>query len=474
VEAALDLSEGSRDTAAASLLAAERVLRQRPAGQDRPVRLAAAIIRLALLSQAGQWRSAAAAAEQAQALFTGIPEDLRARHPEVRVQLLIATGAAEMWAGQFDAAAAALAAAPAAEDHGQRALGLEHLALAEAFRGRLGHAADLAAEVSAPTQGDPAGNTGTPSPLGLVTLAFVHAERHELRDAHLRLKQVTVALRTRPCPMSAAVAALVAAHVFLAEGRARVALDIIGRARPGPSGCEWLDRRLILAQSAAYAAMGKAEASADAARKAGAGRYLDATAAFAQAALTAGNAQAAGDALAAWTAGPDGAPDRMRIEAWLAEARLSYGSGGRTAGRHALQQALNLAAAEQVRLPFVLERSWIQAALQGDPELGRAYLRQLDPDAADGQVVQPAAITVIRPRAVPAGPSGAPLVVEKLSDREREVLDCASQLLDTTEIATELYISVNTVKSHFKSIFRKLEATSRNEAVRRARKLDLI
>jgi LuxR family transcriptional regulator, maltose regulon positive regulatory protein len=472
VEAALDLSEGSRDTAAASLLAAERVLRRRPAGQDRPVRLAAAIIRLALLSQAGQWRSAAAAAEQAQALFTSIPEGVRARHPEVRVQLLIAAGAAEVWAGQFDAAAAALAAAtPAAEDDGQRALGLEHLALAEAFRGRLSHAADLAAEVSAPTQADPAGNTGPPSPLGLVTLAFVHAERHELRDAHLRLKQVGVALHTRPCPMSAAIAALVAAHVFLAEGRARMALDIAGRARRGPSVCEWLDRRLILAQSTAYAAMGEAGASTDAARKAGAGRYLDATAAFAQAALTAGHAQAAGDALAAWAAGPDGAPDRMRIGAWLAEARLGYGRGDRAAGCRAFQQALNLAAAERVRLPFVLQHGWIQAALHGDPELARAYRRQLDPA---GQILPPTAITAVRPQAAPPEPFDAPLVLEKLSGRERQVLECASQLLDTTEIASELYISVNTVKSHFKSIFRKLDATSRNEAVRRARKLELI
>jgi LuxR family maltose regulon positive regulatory protein len=477
VEAALDLSEGSRDTAAASLLAAERILRQRPAGQDRPVRLAAAIIRLALLSQAGQWRSAAAAAEQAQALFTSISEDLRARHPEVRVQLLIAAGAAEVWAGEFDAAAAALAgaalaAAPAAEDDGQGAVGLEHLALAEAFRGRLSHAAGLAAEVSAPAQGDPAGNTGPPSPLGLVTLAFVHAERHELRDAHLRLKQVSAALRTRPCPMSAAIAALVAAHVFLAEGHARMALDIIGRARRGPSVCEWLDRRLILAQSATHAAMGETEASADAARKAGAGRYLDATAAFAQAALTAGNAQAAGDALAAWAAGPDGAPDRMRIGAWLAQARLGYGRGDRGTGRRAFQQALKLAAAEQIRLPFVLQHGWIQAALHGDPELARAYHRQLDPAA--GQILPPTVITAVGPHALPPPPTDAPLVLEKLSGRERQVLECASQLLDTTEIASELYISVNTVKSHFKSIFRKLDATSRNEAVRRARKLDLI
>ena len=47
-------------------------------------------------------------------------------------------------------------------------------------------------------------------------------------------------------------------------------------------------------------------------------------------------------------------------------------------------------------------------------------------------------------------------------------------MLSTAEIATEMYISVNTVKSHLRSIYRKLSAAHRNEAVRRARQLELI
>jgi LuxR family transcriptional regulator, maltose regulon positive regulatory protein len=39
------------------------------------------------------------------------------------------------------------------------------------------------------------------------------------------------------------------------------------------------------------------------------------------------------------------------------------------------------------------------------------------------------------------------------------------------EIAAELYISVNTVKTHVKSIIRKLHASSRAEAIDRARTL---
>ena len=83
-----------------------------------------------------------------------------------------------------------------------------------------------------------------------------------------------------------------------------------------------------------------------------------------------------------------------------------------------------------------------------------------------------------RRREIPALPARTshldPVVVEPLSDREREVLKFASSMLSTEEIARAMYLSVNTVKTHFKSIFRKLGATRRGEAVRRAKKLGLI
>jgi LuxR family maltose regulon positive regulatory protein len=66
------------------------------------------------------------------------------------------------------------------------------------------------------------------------------------------------------------------------------------------------------------------------------------------------------------------------------------------------------------------------------------------------------------------------VAVEPLTEREREVLRHVSDMLNTAEVASEMYISINTVKTHLKSIFRKLAATHRGEAVRRAQQLELI
>ncbi len=67
-----------------------------------------------------------------------------------------------------------------------------------------------------------------------------------------------------------------------------------------------------------------------------------------------------------------------------------------------------------------------------------------------------------------------PVITEQLSKREREVLELLSGMLTTDEIAGELYVSVNTVKTHVRSILRKLGAARRGEAVRRARELRLL
>lgn len=61
-----------------------------------------------------------------------------------------------------------------------------------------------------------------------------------------------------------------------------------------------------------------------------------------------------------------------------------------------------------------------------------------------------------------------------LSQREMEVLDCLAQGKTSSAIASELFITENTVKTHVRHILEKLEAANRAEAVSRAIQLGLI
>jgi LuxR family maltose regulon positive regulatory protein len=61
-----------------------------------------------------------------------------------------------------------------------------------------------------------------------------------------------------------------------------------------------------------------------------------------------------------------------------------------------------------------------------------------------------------------------------LSDRELEVLRLLASRLTTTEIAGALFVSANTLKSHMKSIYRKLDVSSRADAVREGEARGLI
>jgi LuxR family maltose regulon positive regulatory protein len=71
-------------------------------------------------------------------------------------------------------------------------------------------------------------------------------------------------------------------------------------------------------------------------------------------------------------------------------------------------------------------------------------------------------------------PPSAELLIEPLSERELEVLRLLTSHLPSTEIAQDLFISVNTVRSHLKSIYRKLNAHSRYEAIARAKEMNLL
>jgi LuxR family maltose regulon positive regulatory protein len=82
----------------------------------------------------------------------------------------------------------------------------------------------------------------------------------------------------------------------------------------------------------------------------------------------------------------------------------------------------------------------------------------------------------IRPKMFPHAIPDLPPVplLEPLSEREMEILHLLESSLNTPEIAAQFYISVGTVRTHIKNIYRKLDVNRRLDAVQRAKELGLI
>src|SRR5829696_6195098 len=73
-----------------------------------------------------------------------------------------------------------------------------------------------------------------------------------------------------------------------------------------------------------------------------------------------------------------------------------------------------------------------------------------------------------------AAPDVGEQLSEPLSDRELEVLGLVAAGKSNGEIASSLFVSLSTVKTHINNLYRKLGARSRTQAIARARELDLI
>ena len=466
--AAAALAAGRSESCTAAVEAAEGMVERLPSGQEDAARLAAATIRLAAARRTGDLPAAETAVSQAEALISRMPDELAQRR-HLRARVLSGRGAVALWSGRMDEAVRILdsgvAAAAASGGEYERAGCLGNLALVEALRGRLCRAAKLAGQATAALAVDeqrpPAPH---PDPPALAALAWVHVERGELRAARSKLRQLDAALAASPDKLIGAVALLLAACGGLAERHGEAAAQMITRARSGWAAPAWLDQRLTLLQARAYAAAGDFAAAVAAAEQAGRDSSTEAAVVLAHAWLAAGNDNNARRALAPVLSACSGEPDRVRMQAALAEARLSYDSGDGARGRRSLTCALRLAEREQLKLPFVIESGWIGPVLRRDPELARIHRHLFASVPCHDQ-----------PRAAPgASVKDTVLTVETLTEREREVLRHVSGMLNTAEVASEMYISINTVKAHLKSIYRKLAATHRGEAVRRARQLELI
>ena len=126
-----------------------------------------------------------------------------------------------------------------------------------------------------------------------------------------------------------------------------------------------------------------------------------------------------------------------------------------------LNQALSFALPNTYLRPFLDEIRSIKAILP------RLRGENIHLDAFIDQVLMPAPTNTGRNPVTPK-------LIEPLTEREQDVLRLMAAGLSNPEIAQELYLSLNTIKTHTRGIYGKLGVSNRTQATVRAHELELI
>jgi len=384
---------------------------------------------------------------------------------DLRALALVNLGIAELWTGAYDDARLHLEAARRSAEGGGRdwllLVAVAHLAAHAALTGRLERGRRLAEDVL--TLATLRGWLRT-WPVGLAegVLSAVALERNQRADAeaHFARSEELLAHAT-DLPLRMAVR-IQRARLLAADGRAEPALEAIegahelGDGWPVAPALRGLTTGL---QALSEAALGQREQAEE--RLGDGSATAEDGAALARLRLHDGEPAAARGALAPWLDGAPAAFGPTRVELWLLDALARDAEADVEGASASLERALDEAEPHGIRRPFADLGGHVATLLRRQLRRGTAHRSLIDDVLRDVDRPQLA----LRPRL---------LLLEPLSEREAAVLRFLPTMMSNGEIAAELFVSVNTVKTHLKSIYRKLDVPDRREAVRRARDLELL
>ncbi|HVE28724.1 MAG TPA: LuxR C-terminal-related transcriptional regulator, partial [Mycobacteriales bacterium] len=333
-------------------------------------------------------------------------------------------------------------------------------ALAEAMRGRLGRAAELAG--AEPTASGEPPATGQVTPAAQVALAWVASDIGDAGLARSRAAAFTDA--DLQDPVLAVAVAVLRARNARADGDPAAALAALDAARNVelPS---WLEGRLSAEAAATWTASGRPDLAVRALADLGPAASTEVALELARARLARGEAEPVRSTITDLLRHVD-LPLGLRVEALLLRAAEALERGDTAAAKTAADRALRTAAPERLRRPFLEAPARLRGFLRHHGDLSARH-SWLD----DGEPPRPPVPAQLTPPDPQAAPS---VLIEPLTEKEQEVLVHLAELLSTEEIARQMYVSVNTVRTHVRAILRKLAASRRNEAIRRARDLQII
>ncbi|MFI5897735.1 LuxR C-terminal-related transcriptional regulator [Actinoplanes sp. NPDC051513] len=294
--------------------------------------------------------------------------------------------------------------------------------------------------------------------IAYLTLALIELGRDRAAQAQEALRMALHAGGEEPAAAPAVLAVLVRTHMLLIAGEAAAAKALLRQTRedaPATLVAPVLDRWLRLAESEADLLLGGARevvARYDPDLPRGVLNPHELVC-LARALLAVGDHGPAERLLARVR---ESADHVSAVTAWIATAFAADAEGHGNRSIDAISRAVTIAEREGFRAVF---RSFDQRRLAILLDRRR-------------WVEEHTATPAVMPPKRAGDEATAPSDV--LSERERDVLRYLPTVLTAGEIAGNLNISINTVKAHMRSIYRKLGAARRREAVVRARQLGLL
>jgi LuxR family transcriptional regulator, maltose regulon positive regulatory protein len=385
---------------------------------------------------------------------------------EVRALTLANLGIAEFWDGELGAA----------QEHLQQAAGLalecgndfvlflaeSYAAAADARDGRLQEASTRAH--TAVQLAERRGWTRLAhAAVAYSTLATVHLWRGEVEPANKLAERAAETLEHSREPLLRPAVSQVRARLLVLRGDPLTALDLLAAANVDGPLPPFLRVSTGLLEAELWLGLGEPARARKRLAEIDREDASDAAIGLARVELASGDPGAAIRAVATFL-GDEREPVMpfARAEAWAIDAIARDAVHDEDGALRALERALDLA--EPRGYAGILARygAPLRSLLRRRVERGTAH-RALAADLlsalGEGSGTDRAA---------------SPTLLEPLSDRELAVLRFLPTMMSNAEIAAEMFVSVNTVKTHLKHVYRKLDVADRRGCMKRARELRLL
>jgi len=467
--AAVQLAQGRLEETAAQLALAESHVQSAPPARRRRLTVAIASLRLALARRSGQFTEVIEQLNVLDASITGESSEPVAMSSELRGVALMNLGIVETWSRRFDDAERHLSEGAALA----QAIGRPYLEVA--CRAHQVFPTRLVSLATARERGHQAVALAKRYGLGdrpilapaLGAVAFWAVWMGEFHEGESALRRAWEVAEPQIDPAVAVLLHMVSGQLHAARGQHQAALEAFAAGAQAQSlltGVHALATPVVGWLAATQARLGMPDEARETLTgfSAEPGRVGFIDNARAVISLTDGDPAGALDVLRdVPDITPPIGPAFTLVETHLLAGIAHLDLGDRNAAAAAAEAALAAAEPDRLIFPFAMTKAAELLDTLPSHETGHGAL------LAD-------IVDLLQGRSVPSTDGQRSPEVEELSPSELRVLRFLPTNLTRPEIAGELYVSVNTVNTHIRSIYSKLGVRDRSSAVQRARELRLL